>query len=455
MKKFLLIAVMAIMATASAFAVTDNQTYDPVNDIKIANQWILDRVHTSDFASMDACNTRARTAVMSNGVIYVAHSEAKQVIEGTDTTMAAVIYRFNAADGTQLPTLDVTYNNEPFGNFLGVNSIGTDNFGHIWIASYSSEKTATMPLYQLNTETGELTLIAELEKGDNIARTDYADVMGDITREEAECNVMTVGASVATIYRWHCEQGSDEWEGGFEGDTYIDITAFYPESVTQWGYAPCARMILGEEDDTKYAGELYYIDGFNSAPAIYDLTGSLIDSFDGVDSELFPEAGTNGVAEFHLDGRNFIAYSKAQYSGDGHGCQANICEMGEGQTLAGMQKYWQVPADSLGKMSDGGLRIHCLNVEYGQEGGEECVTLFTYKCYNGMGVYKIGKNVGGSDPGLKGDINADGIVNVTDVTALINTILGTADYSETVCDINGDGVVNVTDITVLINLILG
>ena len=59
-------------------------------------------------------------------------------------------------------------------------------------------------------------------------------------------------------------------------------------------------------------------------------------------------------------------------------------------------------------------------------------------------------------PGLlKGDINGDGIVNVTDVTALINTILGTASYSQDVCDINGDGVMNVTDVTALINLILG
>ena len=56
---------------------------------------------------------------------------------------------------------------------------------------------------------------------------------------------------------------------------------------------------------------------------------------------------------------------------------------------------------------------------------------------------------------LKGDINGDGIVNVTDVTALINTILGTASYSQDVCDINGDDVMNVTDVTALINLILG
>ena len=54
----------------------------------------------------------------------------------------------------------------------------------------------------------------------------------------------------------------------------------------------------------------------------------------------------------------------------------------------------------------------------------------------------------------KGDINGDGVVNVSDVTVLINKILGLSDYSNTACDINGDGVVNVSDVTDLINMIL-
>ncbi|MDO4511709.1 MAG: family 10 glycosylhydrolase, partial [Bacteroidales bacterium] len=58
-------------------------------------------------------------------------------------------------------------------------------------------------------------------------------------------------------------------------------------------------------------------------------------------------------------------------------------------------------------------------------------------------------------PALKGDVNADGEVNVSDVTALINQILGTAQYPQNRCDINADGVVNVSDVTALINLILG
>ncbi len=58
------------------------------------------------------------------------------------------------------------------------------------------------------------------------------------------------------------------------------------------------------------------------------------------------------------------------------------------------------------------------------------------------------------EAGEEGDINGDGTVDVSDVTALINKILGTSDYADEVCDINGDGEINVSDVTQLINQIL-
>ena len=58
------------------------------------------------------------------------------------------------------------------------------------------------------------------------------------------------------------------------------------------------------------------------------------------------------------------------------------------------------------------------------------------------------------EAGVTGDINGDGVVDVSDVTALVNKILGTADFADDVCDMNGDGEINVSDVTYLINLIL-
>ncbi|MDO4512044.1 MAG: glycerophosphodiester phosphodiesterase family protein [Bacteroidales bacterium] len=80
--------------------------------------------------------------------------------------------------------------------------------------------------------------------------------------------------------------------------------------------------------------------------------------------------------------------------------------------------------------------------------------LYVYTMGSGYAKYQLYVGEPIAD-GPRGDVNADGEVNVSDVTALINAILGTATYDATTCDINTDGTVNVSDVTALINLILG
>ena len=57
--------------------------------------------------------------------------------------------------------------------------------------------------------------------------------------------------------------------------------------------------------------------------------------------------------------------------------------------------------------------------------------------------------------GVVGDVNGDGRVNVSDVSVLINMILGIVPVEESLADVNGDGRVNVSDVSALINIILG
>ncbi len=56
--------------------------------------------------------------------------------------------------------------------------------------------------------------------------------------------------------------------------------------------------------------------------------------------------------------------------------------------------------------------------------------------------------------GVVGDVNGDGRVNVSDVSVLINMILGIVPTDQALADVNGDGRVNVSDVTALVNLIL-
>ena len=56
-------------------------------------------------------------------------------------------------------------------------------------------------------------------------------------------------------------------------------------------------------------------------------------------------------------------------------------------------------------------------------------------------------------PEIRGDVNGDGSVNISDVTALINYLLtgNASGINLTNADVNSDGSVNISDVTALIN----
>ena len=57
---------------------------------------------------------------------------------------------------------------------------------------------------------------------------------------------------------------------------------------------------------------------------------------------------------------------------------------------------------------------------------------------------------------LRGDVNKDGKVDITDVTELVNIVLGrNNDYDIVDADLNDDGEPTITDVTILTNIILG
>lgn len=56
-----------------------------------------------------------------------------------------------------------------------------------------------------------------------------------------------------------------------------------------------------------------------------------------------------------------------------------------------------------------------------------------------------------TDPG---DLNGDGIINISDVTNLINVLLTDVGIDNPYADVNGDGAVNISDVTILINTLL-
>lgn len=55
---------------------------------------------------------------------------------------------------------------------------------------------------------------------------------------------------------------------------------------------------------------------------------------------------------------------------------------------------------------------------------------------------------------IRGDVNGDGIVNISDVTSLIDYLLGSSSTVATGADCNRDGILNISDVTALIDYLL-
>ena len=96
MKKLLLSASMLMLAGASAFAVTDGQTYESVDGINCENLWVLDRFHAEEaYMGNPIANKDARTATADGTTVYVG-------VSGVGGETVATIEKFDLKTGAYL-----------------------------------------------------------------------------------------------------------------------------------------------------------------------------------------------------------------------------------------------------------------------------------------------------------------------------------------------------------------
>lgn len=400
MKKLLLSASMLMLAGASAFAVIDGQTYEPVDGINCENLWVFDRFHTEDaYKTNPIASTSARTATTDGTTVYVGLSGETATIE-----------KFDLKTGAYLGSLALTKGGEAFSGTLAVNQVGFDEYGHFYAATYSanSKGGGQYEVYTVDLTTGAVTSVGDLFFDGGTGRIDYCDVIGDITGVEANATVMAVtsAADNMNVFKWVREKGSDEWMGGWTDQATfqaIEAGQTYPNGITGFSLGSVLKIV---RDGSKSGNmNMFYIDGFTSLPALYGSDGAMIDNIGNADlivkgedgvitsgTVVEPEKGTNGIAEGSVDGTNLMIYSEGQYAAP-HTCQAIITTVDENMSFESMKPLWTVPADGLGQTSDTGTRVHSLFCLPQNDGS---ALVLTFKCFNGMGVYKITKKKEGS-----------------------------------------------------------
>lgn len=118
---------------------------------------------------------------------------------------------------------------------------------------------------------------------------------------------------------------------------------------------------------------------------------------------------------------------------------------------------WEIPQFE-GKFKVDMSRLEVDSVTLQDNFVYDIVTLNTVVADGSSKVYllEVVRELGGKKP-LVGDMNNDGLVDVTDTSILINGVLDKSSANLRVdrADINGDGVIDVTDVSLLIGIALG
>lgn len=465
MKKSLLLA-SALLCAASSFAQdmaiapdgedvvrkTDPTQYEKFGNFELKNRWSISRVTdgNDDFLKYLPDDNMACSVVLDT-TIYVSRPNN------------ASLLKFGLASGRYLGELKLTVDGESIGTGIGnMYNVTKDNFGHIVFHGYR----ATVGLADDGTDSGiALYYISDIETGAcakagdlmvsveeyandyKKGRVDFSSIVGDVTRQEAHAIVMAAGGANAglQIYRWKCEQGSDEWKGDFadkDGAGQPDVIMLSPVAadgnVTQWQGATVCTMVQDEE----YSGSLFYVDGMSNMVGLYDTNGNFVEggthhTSESTDDEgnpvivaernfptswLVTEVAANGVCEFTIAGTNFVAYANTQH-GKAPGGDVKIAKLGdnfEWTAAAGAEMAWaSVPAIGMGMTSDGGRRIFNISATLVPDAnGKEGVYLMLNRNYNGIGLYTIAEE-GWQDP--NGEV--DGIEDI-----VVDEVEGAAKY---------------------------
>lgn len=426
MKKLLLSASMLMLAGASAFAVTDGQTYESIDGFNCENLWVFDRFHAEEaYMGNPIASKNARTATTDGTTIYVGLSGETATIE-----------KFDLKTGAYLGSLALTKGGEAFKGTLAVNQVGFDEYGHFYAATFSANSLGDgqYEVYTVDLTTGAVTSVGDLFFDGGLGRIDYCDVIGDITGAEANATVMAVtcAADNMNVFKWVREKGSNEWMGGWTGQATfqaIEAGQTYPNGITGFSTGSVLKIV---RDGSKSGNvNMFYIDGFTSAPALYGSDGAMIDNISnadlkktdketGVTTGTVPEPalGTNGIAEGSVGKTNLMIYSEGQYDAP-HKCQAVITTVDENMSFESMKPLWIVPADGLGQTTDG-VRVHSLFCLPQKDGS---ALLLTFKCYNGMGVYKITK---------KGDDSVESNVVAAANITVNGDVIAVSEVAETI-----------------------
>ena len=397
----------------------DANAYDAVNGYRLTNKWV--RSVKSEYGNI----TFENKGQLNRGFAVVGDTIYVSGRESASTTAPAYLYLYSADTGERIKRMPLGY--EATVPYYPCNDVQTDHAGNLVISNLTLN-VGTTPLVLLSVDktTGALTKVASVTfSGLEVSRIDHCAVAGDV--KSGDFSVFACPRYSTKLLRW-------QFRGG-------KLTS--QQSVTMKGYAPSHATTSGIAPQLYAQDEnIVYINGSGIYFTRYNFATGAIDGAFSTGSPMAPE-GTNGNGgtAFTLGGAHYMLYPSGDFNSS---FNFNLVQNTTDTSFDGHQLMWCFPKRGLGNVNSDTWSAQCTAVPVSATDA----MLYLYVPGNGMAAYQLSKNV------KFGDVNGDGNVDVSDVTALINMILGTTPADLEVADINADGILDVTDVTALINEIL-
>ena len=364
----------------------------------LTNKWVISIVEENYAANKPGGTGFVRGMAAKDGIMYFINRETQSIV------------RVNGATGDMLDPIKITgehlfaVENED-GTWasnvtLPFNDIKFDSEGNCLIGACISASTAcqTFFVYELDLETGVATELIAENLWDNpdldghAFRFDAFGVNGDI---HGNACVMAADANgTFNVYRWLIEDG--EVQPGEELSMTLDpeVDQWLQKTAAGWGTAP---QIFPQDE----LGSLFYVDGFNTTPMLFDEGGVLVEDFikcphgtalwNNPGDTTTLHTGLNGIQEFQVGDEYFFVMIATHTPSTPPSAFGLYKFADEARSFDGIEPLWYFPAKGFGNASNG-----CRTAVPSVEVNGNKATIYLYANDNGYGVYEFTVGDGGS-----------------------------------------------------------
>ena len=274
------------------------------------------------------------------------------------------------------------------------NDVQVDNAGHIFVSNMATDMRGegAAHLFRVNyvdvtkTPVAYKTVLNATLPGDlpQTMRIDTYDLYGDILNGDGIIMLPVSGNEAGagnTVIKYTVTKGVAD----VANPQTIVLTKFNPEKAVAAGAAPRINIV---------DNELFYHDGFNTMPMLYDMNGAAVDGFQNNKPLTPTSTGQNGVTEFELNGAYYLIVASTN-TDDKEAPQAfDIFKFkDEGRSFADMTFLYRFPQAGLGSVGNP-VRTALPRVEIVDGvGGQKKARINIYAYKNGYGIYEFANNV--------------------------------------------------------------